>query len=300
MIELIFLGTSGGMPTKERAHSAIALRYGGEVLLFECGENAQRQFMYTTYSPMKIDKIFISHWHADHFAGLPGLIQSMSLQNRSRDLHIYGPKSTKKFIDMIMKTGHFKCKFDVIPHEVTTGKMICAGKKYSVYTIPTNHSVETLAYKFEEMPRPGKFNASKAKKLGIQEKDFGKLQDGKSIKVGKKKIKPDQVIGPDRPGKTIVYSGDTIFNPKIIEFSEKADLLIHEATFGDEMREWAEKVGHTTNIQAAEIAKKAKVKELILTHLSPRYKETKTFLAQAKTKFKNTKIANDFMEIVVK
>jgi ribonuclease Z len=256
--------------------------------------------MYTTYSPMKIDKVFISHWHADHFAGLPGLIQSMSLLNRAKDLHIYGPKHTKKFVDMIMKTGHFNCRFDVVAHDITSKKMVCAGKKYSVFALPVSHSVETLAFKFEEMPKQGKFDAVKAKKLGVEGPDFKKLQKGKSVKIGKKKIRPEQVIGPDRPGKTITYSGDTAYSEKLIEFAKKSDLLIHEATYGDEMKLWAKKVKHCTNVQAAELAKKAKVKELILTHISPRYKETKTFLAQAKKKFRNTKVASDFMEVQVK
>jgi ribonuclease Z len=249
---------------------------------------------------MKINKIFLSHWHADHFAGLPGLIQSMSLLNRTKDLHIYGPKETKKFVKKIMETGHFNCRFDVITHDITSEKMICAEKKYSMYAMPTNHSVATLAFKFEEMPRPGKFNAVKAKKLGIPEKEFSKLQKGKTVKVGKKKIKPEQVIGPERPGKTVVFSGDTAYNKKLILFGKKTDLLIHEATFGDEMREWAEKVKHCTNVQAAELAKKAKAKQLILTHISPRYRETKNLEKQAKKVFKNTKIASDFLEVQIK
>jgi len=300
MIELTFLGTSGGMPTKERAHSAIALRYGGEVLLFDCGENAQRQLMYTTYSPMRIDKIFITHWHADHFAGLPGLIQSMSLMDRTKKLHIYGPKHTKKFVKMIMDTGHFKCRFEITAHDIPGKSMVCAEKKYTVYSILLSHGVANLAYKFEEMPKPGKFDVKTAKNLGVNEKDFSKLQKGKSIKVGKKKVKPSQVIGPERPGLSLVYTGDTSYNEKLVEFAEGADVLIHEATFGDEMCKWANQIGHTTNVQAAELAKKAKVKQLILTHISPRYKETKGFLAQARKKFRNTKMANDFMEIQVK
>jgi ribonuclease Z len=139
----------------------------------------------------------------------------------------------------------------------------------------------------------------KAKKLGVQEKDFSKLQKGKTLKIGKIKVKQKQVIGPERPGKAIVFSGDTGYSKSLIEFSGKVDLLIHEATYGDEMREWAKKVKHCTNVQAAEVAKKAKVKQLVLNHISPRYKETSNLEKQAKKVFKNTKIAIDFLEVKI-
>lgn len=301
MIELTFLGTTAGKPTRDRGHPAIALKHNGEILLFDCGENTQRQLIHADLSPMKIDRIFITHWHADHFAGLLGLIQTMSLQGRTRPLYIYGPKKTKKFIDSITKLGHFHLTFSVKPKELEGEyEIVAAEPGYTVYSTPVIHGVETLAYRFEEPEKPGKFDVKKAKSLGIQEQQFKILQAGKSVRVPNGKVKPDDVLGPARKGLVVVYSGDTGRCENLIELAKGADLLIHESTYTEELGDKAQDRDHSTAKQAAEAAKKAQVKKLILTHISGRYKDPKPLLDEAKQVFKNTEIAEDLMKVALK
>jgi len=300
MITITFLGTTAGMPTRERGHSAIALKRDGEVLLFDCGENTQRQLILANISPMKIDKIFLTHWHADHFAGLPGLIQSMSLRERKKPLYLYGPKHTKRFISELMGIGQFSSTFKIVTKDIKDEGIVCAEKGYTVYSLPAKHSVEALSYKFEEMPKPGKFDVKKAEFLGVEKKEFKKLQDGKTVRTKQGKVRPDNVLGPERKGICIVYSGDTGYNAKLVEFSKGADVLIHESTFGSEFKKKAGKIGHSTTIDAAKLAKEAKVKKLVLTHISARYTDPKILLAEAQKLFSKTRIANDLMEVKVK
>ncbi|MFH1424731.1 MAG: ribonuclease Z [archaeon] len=299
-MDITFLGTTAGKPTKDRAHSAIALKHKGEVLLFDCGENTQRQLMFAGISPMKINKVFINHWHADHFAGLIGFLQTMSLQERTAELHIYGPKGTKKFVGMIEKLGYSRVNYPIRVKDISGAEIVAVEPGYTVYSCPTVHSVPTIAYKFEENETAGHLNVEKAKALGVNELQFRELKKGKAVKTQSGKVKPDQVLGPEQTGKSIVYSGDTAPCDGLIEFSKNADLLIHEATYTDELKDKAENREHSTARQAAEIAKKANVKRLILTHISGRYKETTQLLKEARGVFENTEVAEDLMKIELK
>lgn len=301
MIEITFLGTTAGLPTNERAHSAVVLKVDGEILLFDCGENTQRQMMKAGLSPMKISSIFVSHWHADHSAGLMGLIQSLSLMDRKKKMNIFGPKGTKEAIDSLLKHHHWvgELKYPLNVEDVKEGTLI-ETDKYSVETIPSTHQTPSLSFRFEQADKPGKFNVKKAKKLGLEREQFGELQKGNSVEVGDKTIKPNQVLGPKRKGKTIVYSGDTTKTPKFVKFAENADLLINEATFAGGLGPSAEEYGHCSAKEAAEIAKEADVKRLILTHFSPRYKKVDQHLEDAKDIFENVEAAEDFMEVKLK
>ncbi|MFO7872551.1 MAG: ribonuclease Z [Candidatus Undinarchaeales archaeon] len=301
MIEITFLGTTAGLPTKERAHTAIALKLNGELLLFDCGENAQRQMMEAGLSPMKISSVFISHWHADHSAGLSSLIQTLSLMDRKKELKVFGPKGTKKAIKQLLKLHHWEgeMRYPLTIKEVKKGTIL-ETDDYKVDTMPAVHQTPALSFKFKQSDKPGKFNVKKAEKLGLKKEQYGKLQKGKSVKVKGKRVKPEQVLGPKKKGKKIVFSGDTSYNKEFVKFAENADLLINEATFGGDMGKKAEEYCHCSAKEAGKIAKEADVEKLIITHFSPRYRDVKPLLKEAKEVFKKSKAAEDFMKIKLK
>lgn len=297
---IYFLGTGGSWPTVQRNVSAIAIKRGGEIILFDCGEGTQRQIQRSKISYMQISKIFITHYHGDHFLGLPGLIQTFQLNDRQEELHIYGPKGTKEIVSEIINLGYFKPEYKIIAHDLADGdKIRCEG--YEIKCMKVCHNVPTLAYCLEEDKRPGKFNKKKALELGIPEGPlFRELQMGKSIEINGKIITPDMVLGEPRPGRKITISGDTKPCEKLIEFAKDSDVLIHDATFDSSMEDKAIEYGHSTAKQAAEIAKKANVEKLFLTHISPRYKDAKLLEEEARQIFPNSWVAHDFMEIEVK
>jgi ribonuclease Z len=298
-MELIFLGTSSAIPTNHRNHSAIALKGFGEIILLDCGEGTQRQMTKARLSPMKINKIFITHFHGDHILGIPGMIQSMAFRGRTEPLDIFGPPGLSNLIMNVKCLGYFAMSFEIRVHEVTEG-IILEEKEYSVSCCIAKHSVLNLAYSFNEKREP-KFIKENAIKHGVKPgPDFGKLQRGFSVKVGDKEVKPEEVLGEKRTGRKIVYSGDTSPCRQIIRFSYGADILIHESTFSNSHRENALETGHSTAEMAAQTAKKAGVKKLLLTHISTRYKETKTLAKEALDIFENSCIADDMMVFEVK
>lgn len=301
-LSIIFLGTGGSWPSVKRNVTSIAVKRAGEVILFDCGEGTQRQFQKSSLSYMQISKIFITHFHGDHFLGLPGLIQTMQLNDRNIPLHIYGPKGMDKLLDQLMSLGYFKPNYPVISHEIDEGDEL-KFEGYSIHTLRVKHGgIPALAYSIIEDVRPGKFDKPKALSLGIPEGPlFSKLQKGGDITLKDgTKITSDMILGPPRKGRKIVYSGDTAPVEEMIKFSRDADVLIHEATFDSELVDVAGDYGHTTAAQAAEIAKKAKVQRLFLTHISPRYLNNKQIEIDAKEVFKNSFAPKDFEEIEIK
>ncbi len=293
-MELIFLGTSSAIPTNHRNHSAIALKGFGEIILLDCGEGTQRQMTRARLSPMKINKIFITHFHGDHILGIPGMIQSMAFRGRTKPLHLFGPPGLLNLVCNIKNFGYFALSFEIIVHEVKEG-VIQDEKDYTVSCCKTKHSVLNLAYSFNEKREP-KFIKEKALEYGVQPgPDYGKLQRGIPVKVGDKVVKPEQVLGEERTGRKIIYSGDTSPCNQMIEFSLNADVLIHESTFNNSHKENAIETGHSTAQMAAEIAKKARVKRLILTHISTRYKDKKILEKEALEVFENSSVAEDLM-----
>ncbi len=299
-LNIIFLGTGGSWPTIKRNVTAIAIKRGSEIILFDCGEGTQRQFQKSDLSYMQISKIFITHFHGDHFLGLPGLIQTMQLNDREEDLHIFGPKGIIELMKNLLNLGYFKPAYRIFSHEVNNGTILNF-KDYSIKALKVKHKVTTLAYCFEEHNRPGKFNKPKAIAYGIPEGPlYSKLQRGKSITLENgKKITPNMVLGSPRKGRKIVISSDTKPCIKLIDLSKDADILIHDATFDSELEEIANKYGHSTAAQAAEIAKQANVKKLYLTHISPRYLDNKILENDAKKIFKKSFATNDFQTIEV-
>lgn len=300
-LSILFLGTGGSWPSIKRNVTSIAVKRGSEIILFDCGEGTQRQFQKSKLSYMQISKIFITHFHGDHFLGIPGLIQTMQLNDREIPLHIYGPKGMIKLTDQLLSLGYFKPNYEIISHELNENDVIDFGEYY-IKTLKVKHGVPTLAYALEEKMRPGKFNKPKALKLGIPEGPlFSKLQHGQTILLKNgEKITPDMVLGPARKGRKIVISGDTKPIDEMIDFSKNADILIHEATFDSELKEISGEYGHSTALQAAEIAKKADVEKLFLVHISPRYLDNKVLENEARKVFKNSFVPNDLQETEIK
>lgn len=298
-MEITFLGTSSALPTKNRSHPAIAIKAFGEIILLDCGEGTQRQMSLAGLSPMKIKHIFITHLHGDHFLGLPGLIQSMAFRGRTEPLHIYGPRPIGQLMEYIIDLGYYSINFIINTYEVESG-LILEEDEYNVYTTPAEHNVPNLAYRIGEK-RPPKFLKEKALELGVKPgPDFGKLQAGNTVEIGDNIIKPEQVLGEERKGRQIVYSGDTRPCNSMIEFSHGVDVLIHESTFKEGLKERAALTCHSTAADAALIAKEAQVKNLILTHFSTRYQDTEELEKEALNIFKNLIIARDFLSFEVK
>jgi ribonuclease Z len=299
-MKIVFLGTGGTYPSKLRNVTSIAVQMPGEVLMFDCGEGTQRQLMRSSVSFMKIKKIFISHLHADHFLGLAGLIQSMSLNGREDDLRIFGPDGTAETVDAMLGLGYFESGFRVAAMDLRPAGCLDFGG-YSVRYIWADHSIPTLAYSLEEKPRAGRFDLKRAKRLGIPEGPlFGQLQEGKTVVVKGKKIGPEEVLGPPRPGRSVVYTGDTKPSNRIVSLAAGADVLIHDCTLDSSHSELAARFGHSTAADAARVAKKAKVGILFLVHLSPRYDDTSVLAKEATVIFKNSKVVEDLTEYHVR
>jgi len=300
-LHIVFLGTAASIPTIARALPSMVVKRKNEVLMFDCGEGVQRQMIRASIGFHRKMKIFVTHMHGDHVLGLPGLLQTMSLLDRQQKLDVYGPVGIKAFVEAIRATVQFVLTFPIEIHEIKTEGIVCQEKEYEVEAAQTDHVIPSLAYALIEKPRPGRFNPKKAKTLGVPEGPlWSKLQRGEKVKtLTGRVVKPEQVLGAPRPGRKIAYSGDTRPIKNLLKLAEGADLLIHEATFDDELQDKAIEDGHSTPSQAAETAKKAKVKRLILTHLSSRYKNAQPLLKQARKIFSNVDVAEDFMEIEV-
>ncbi len=300
-LEVVFLGTAGSISTPKRSLPAVLIKRKGEQIMLDCGEGVQRQMITAGLGFHRKMKVFVTHMHGDHVLGLPGLIQTMALFDRNEKLEVYGPPGIRRFMESVMETVQFALTFPIEIREVEGAGTICKEKEYTVQAVWSNHVIPGLAYALVEEPRPGKFYPEKAKALGVTEGPlWGRLQHGKKVKLENGKIvKPEEVMGPPRPGRKVVYTGDTRPFDELVKFADNADLLIHDATLDDDLAERAEEDGHSTPSQAAKTAKKAKAKKLVLTHISARYKDTSKLLKQAKKIFKNAIVAEDFLKIEI-
>jgi ribonuclease Z len=294
-----FLGTAGSVPTPERNLPGILIQLENDQIMFDCGEGIQKQMIKAKVGFHKRMKIFISHMHGDHVLGLPGLLQTMSLLSREKKLEVYGPSGINRFVEAINDTVQFHLTFPVIVHIIEDTGIVCKQEKYDVKAIWGKHTIPNLVYALIEKPHPGRFYPEKAAELGIPEGPLrSELKHGHQITLPNGRvIKPRQVVGPTQSGRKIVYTGDTKPFQDFVAFAKKADLIIHDATFSDELTEKAQKDGHSTPSQAAESAKTAGARRLILTHISARYKNPCKLVDEAKKIFRNTDIAKDFMKI---
>jgi len=323
-MELIILGSSAAIPVRERNLSSTALKYKNELLLFDCGEDLQRNFIEASLKLNKPLKILISHTHADHIIGLPGLLFRFGLISRTAPLTIFGPRNLFLYLFVHRKVLGLKANyplriveidndnkkliiFDTLDSDIPSEEkflednVIFESDKYTLKYTEVDHSVLTFAYSFIEKPRYGKFKPERANELGIPEsKLWKKLQEGEIIEFEGKKIDPLKkgIVGPKRPGRKVTYSGDTVPCESLIELGKNSDVLIHEATFSKELSAIALEKKHSTSVDAAIEAKKMGAKQLILTHISSRYQEDAVkLLEDAKEIFPNTLLAIDLMRI---
>jgi ribonuclease Z len=299
LLTLTFLGTSAARPTVERSVSSIALEREGETLLFDCGEGTQRQMMRYGVG-FSLSEIFFTHFHADHYLGLPGLIRTFGLQGRTEKLTLYGPHGAKRALGAAVELGFDRWPFEVEVREVKAGEVL-ERSGYAIEVVHADHGGPAVGYALREAERLGRFDPERAKALGVPEGPlWGKLHRGETVEVDGKKIGSKDLVGPPRPGRLVVISGDTAPCKEMIAAAKGADLLVHEATFGDEEAERAAETKHSTARQAAEVARKAGVKRLVLTHLSARYSvATEGLVAEAREVFPATEIARDGMVVDV-
>lgn len=299
-MKIIFLGTSGSMPTPSRGSSAVAIKRKGEVILFDCGEGTQQRMVAARLGFRRPTRIFISHLHGDHVLGLPGLLQTMTLLRRERPLQLYGPRGLFDFIkafSSIVGGPGFPLKF----YEIMDEGVVFASSEYRVEAARADHEGDCWSYALIENPRPGKFHPERARALGVPEGPLWKrLQHGENVVLDDGRlVKSVDVVDPPKQGRRIVYSGDTRPTEALVGLAEGADVLIHEATFDDALAVRAAEDGHSTASQAAEVAAAARVGLLLLTHISSRYPNPGVLLEQATGIFPNTKVAEDLMEVEV-
>lgn len=298
-IRVVFLGTSGSVPTLKRSLPSVVVQCPRDQWMFDCGENVQRQMMQAKVSFHRKMKVFITHLHGDHVLGLPGLLQTMALMDRKEPVQVYGPKGLKDFLVCTKETLNFGLTFPVEIREILSEGTVFESEEVIVFSKRSNHTVESYCFAFVEKLRPGKFYPKEALALGVAAGElWSKLQGGESITLADGKVvKPSDVMGPPRPGRKIVYTGDTKPFEGFGQFAAKADLVIHECNFDDSLAEKAAVDGHSTPSQAAGQAKEAGAKLLALSHISARYPNAGLLLEQAKKLFSNTVLAEDFMKL---
>jgi ribonuclease Z len=307
-VDITFLGTSSGVPTKARNVSSVVVRLPqrAEAWLFDCGEGTQHQLLRSDIKTSQIRRIFVTHLHGDHIFGLMGLLASCGLAGNVEAMDIYAPPGLESYLNACTKYSHTHFAYPIKVHTIQTG-IIYEDSEFIVSCLPLKHRVTAFGYRVTEKDRPGTFNLEKAKELGIPPGPlYGQLKQGKTITLEDGRIiKGTEFCGETEIGRKVVYCTDTVFCESAIELAENADVLIHEATFSHQDAQMAFDRLHSTSTMAAQVALAAQVKKLILTHFSPRYApgnpiQLSNLLEEAKAIFPNTKLAYDFLTYSVK
>lgn len=300
-LTLRFLGTSAARPTVERNVSSIAVMRDGEAFLIDCGEGTQRQMMRYGIT-FNLDDIFFTHFHSDHLLGVVGLLRTLSLQGRTDPLRLWGPTGAERMLKRAESLGSERLAFGLEIRELAPGHAI-PRKGYLIHTFALEHrGPPSIGYVIAEEERRGRFNPQLAAELGIPEGPlWGRLHRGETITLDDGRvIDPHTLVGATRPGRRVVITGDTRPCAATILAAEGADLLVHEATFGAEEATRAVETGHSTAGEAAQVAKMAGVRQLVLTHVSARYtRDTSDLEREARAIFPETRVARDGMEIEV-
>lgn len=306
MTDILFLGTGASIPSKTRALPCVAVRHGSEMILFDCGEGAQRQFMLSPFSFMKVSAIFVTHLHGDHILGLPGLLQTMGMSGRKNELMICGPPGTENAVRCLLKacdrsyTDHDPdairdLEFPLKVVEMEDSDFIEL-RSCKVHAFTTDHGVKSIGFKFIENDLPGKFDRDKAIKSGLRPgKDFSDIQNGISVNG----VNPIEIVGPPRPGCSIIYTGDTVPCDRLNDMAMHADMIIHESTYSAKDSKLAADNKHSTAENAAELALRSNTRMLVLTHVSNRYDDLNEISDEAKAIFKNTLLAQDMMMLTM-
>lgn len=299
MIRVRFLGTAAARPTVARNVAGIAVLREGRSLLWDCGEGTQRQIM-RFGTGFSFSEIFVTHAHSDHFLGLPGLLRTMGLQGREEGMTIYGPRAAQRVLARAVHLGAERVSFPVEVKGLAPGERVDFGG-WAVQAFPADHGIQALGYALVEEARPGRFDVDEARRLGVPDGPlFGRLHRGEAVEVDGRVVKPEQVVGPPRPGRKVVYTGDTRPSPETVEIARGADLLMHDATFGAEERRRARETGHSTAADAAGVAIRAGVKRLVLTHVSARYSDSPQLLEEeARAVFPASRTAHDGLRLEV-
>ena len=309
-MQVTFLGTSSGVPTRARNVSAVALRLPqrSELWLFDCGEGTQHQFLRSDLRVSQLRRIFVTHMHGDHVLGLPGLLASLGLAGSCSGLDLYGPDPLRDYLEGVLRTSSTRIGYPLRSHRVkeaaSSGSLLLDDGDISVRCTPLTHRVPAYAYRVDQKPRPGRFDVEKARALGIPPGPiYAELKAGRSVSLDDGRIiNGASLCGPERPGCSLVYCTDTVFSEAAVELATGADLLIHESTFAHAEAEMAFARQHSTSTMAAQTALAAGVKQLMLTHLSPRYMPGNPvtpddLLAEARAIFPATELARDFLSV---
>jgi ribonuclease Z len=290
-LSVAFLGTGGSVPTARRATACLLVMRGGDRIMFDCGEGSQRQ-MHRSLGLLQLDEIYITHLHLDHFLGLPGLLKTYDLQSREAPLTIHGPPGLGRlFADLGRLIG--KTRYEVEVSELAPGQAV-PHDGYEVEAFPVEHRMPAFGYRLGEADRPGRFDKEAAERLGVPEGPaFSALQGGEEVKGADGVVRPEEVMGESRPGRTIVVTGDTAPCVATAEAAEGAELLIHDGSFAEAEAQRAAETGHSTAGQAAALAREARVKLLALIHVSSRYNVGQV-LEEARAVFEPTIAPRDF------
>lgn len=299
MIRITFLGTAASRPTVSRNVSAIAVQREGDLMLFDCGEGTQRQMMrYAT--GFGVGQIFFTHMHADHFLGVTGLVRTLALQGRVEPIDLYGPRGAARILEEAVHLGVERVQFSIRIHELEPDDRVHR-EEYDIVAFKAWHGTAALGYALEEHPRLGRFDVARARELGVPEGPlFGRLHRGETITVDGRTIRPEEVVGPARAGRVVVYTGDTRPSDHTVDVARCANVLIHDCTFGEEEKERAHETYHATARDAARVAVRAGAKRLVLTHLSARYADNPSVLErEARDVFPDAVVAYDGLTIEV-
>ncbi|HEX8539056.1 MAG TPA: ribonuclease Z [Cystobacter sp.] len=287
ILRLTFLGTSAAQPTLHRNLSGLAVKANTDLLLFDCGEGSQRQ-MVRYGTGFTVDAVFFTHFHADHYLGIIGFLRTLGMMGRDGAVQLYGPPTARRLLHQAVHLGVESLSFPVEIHELRDGDTV-RRRGYSVQAVAVDHRINALGYVLQEDERPGKFNLEKVKALGVPAGPlYGQLQRGEPVQLPDgRTIRPEEVVGEPRPGRRLVISGDTRPCPALVKASRDADLLIHESTFSDDEQARALETRHSTAREAAQVAREAGARRLILTHLSSRHDtDPSRLLTQAREEFK--------------
>jgi ribonuclease Z len=300
LLKVLFLGTSAARPTVERNVSGLVVTREGESLLFECGEGTQRQMMRYGVT-FGLNDIFFTHFHADHYLGVIGLMRTLGLQGRTDPMRLFGPRGAQRVLEKALQLGAERAPFVVEVREVEPGETL-ARDGYDLRVFGVEHGSHAVGFALIERDRLGRFDPESARAAGVPEGPFwGKLQRGHAVTLDDGRVVgPEGIVSAPRSGRKVVYSGDTRPCAGTVEIARGADLIVHEATFGEEEKERAVETGHSTAREAAEVARDAGARRLALTHLSARYSRDATVLLdEARAVFPETVVARDGMEIDV-
>jgi ribonuclease Z len=290
-LSVLFLGTAGSAPTARRGLPATLVTRGGDRLLFDCGEGTQRQLLQSV-GLVDLEHVFVTHFHADHFLGLPGMLKSFALRGRDAPLSVYGPPGLRRLF-RALEPVMGRVPYELALVELEAGEPL-AFDGYGVTPFAVDHRVPAYGYALVEEERPGRFDDARARELGVRPgPDFGRLQHGEAVTGADGEVRPEQVVGTARPGRKVVLTGDSAPCATTRVAAHRAELLVHEATFGDEERDRAAETGHSTARAAAELAAEAEASLLALTHLSPRHGAGE-LRDQAREAFVSTVVPRDF------